>query len=637
MILYFSLIVKAKEDEDLIEHWREFVLTFMSAFVRHEFYSCETRTKRSMNGALIKEDLSSLQEVVKQVRDKLPHPDHTKFNEKEGENRTDELYSFLTHALEEIQKLFEEVDVLIVTVISMAHALGSIDIFKTPDMKNEIQKLQTLSLNEPEGHGSNRPGKPAAVYGSRLQLGSSIGSTLTVGGAEDTQSYSTVLREITSQLNGASERVKECLQREDFATIAIGVSNITELKSYEPLKSLSEAALLSIHNSLVAHGATLKVEFSEHFKQKNFVLLEVIVTSATARDREFEQLIHAKFVPPLLDLMISAFQNEIAGLAVYHSQHNVTAKQHAQALVELKKFVSGISNSAIQNLANGQINKYVDMLTLQGNIDFFELAAQLSTLGPLGRLIISTSPRFAEVARENMINAITQAGITLDHALLELKRLNPDMNDSQIDTLRQLGVEFDGYFKNHLRSYVLGYEGNFNVHPKADLIREVTRKVHSVKKNVTANDLVEILAGVFAYWSLLSTLSTPGSSNAEGKKSKKQVIVMEPHVVQLLAILRLLELDKPKSWADVMNSFGRAVGSSVAGMSFDLKMAGHLIQVCMANSTIHSFHNSIVYGDVYVYLGGYWRRKEHLARRFVLLVIPSRIQCLLRLLQQAPE
>jgi hypothetical protein len=99
-----------------------------------------------------------------------------------------------------------------------------------------------------------------------------------------------------------------------------------------------------------------------------------------------------------------------------------------------------------------------------------------------------------------------------------------------------------------------------------------------VKKNATCTDLIEILAGVFAYWSLLSTLKS-SSSNTDRKNSKKQMVVMEPHAIQLLAIFRLLELDKPKSWADVLNSLGRTLVSAVVGMSFDLKMAGHLIQV----------------------------------------------------------
>jgi hypothetical protein len=573
IVLYFTLIVKPKEDEDLYEHWNEFVSSFMYEFISLEFANCDKSIKRSMHGARTKEDLCSLQEVVKQVRDKLPHPDHTKDFEKGLGNITDELYRFLNHALEEMQKLSDEVDLLIVTVKSMAHALESIDIFKTPDMKNEIHKLQTLALNEPVGDSCrDRPVRRPNLHGFSLRLSSdSVGS-------KDAKSYSTVLREITDQLNGAAERVNACLSQEDFSTIAIGISNISELKSYEPLQSLSENALKSIHGSLAIHAAKLKGEFSEQFKHKNFVILEAIISTATTRDREFEQLIHVKFVPPLLDVMIAAFQHEIADLAVYHAQHSVNTKHHAKALVELKKFVSGISNSAIQNLANDQINKYVDILNVQDKIDFFELAAQLSTLGPLGRLIISTSPRFAEVARENMINAITQAGITLNHALLELRRLNPDMNEPEIDILRGLGVAFDGYFKDHLRSYVLGYEGNFNVRPKADLVHEVNRKVTAVKKNVTCTDLIEILAGVFAYWSLLSTLGS-SSSNTDRKNSKKQVVVMEPHIVQLLAIFRLLELDKPKSWADALNSLGRTLGSSVAGMSFDLKMAGHLIQV----------------------------------------------------------
>eukprot|EP01035_Chromulina_nebulosa_P001537 gene1537-2067_t len=49
-----------------------------------------------------------------------------------------------------------------------------------------------------------------------------------------------------------------------------------------------------------------------------------------------------------------------------------------QALVALKKFVSGISHSAIQKLANDQISRYVDeLMTLHENVDFFVQGHQL--------------------------------------------------------------------------------------------------------------------------------------------------------------------------------------------------------------------------------------------------------------------
>ena len=144
-------------------------------------------------------------------------------------------------------------------------------------------------------------------------------------------------------------------------------------------------------------------------------------------------------------------------------------------------------------------------------------------------------------------------------------------------------MAFDGHFKTHLRSYVLGYEGNFHVRPKAELALEVSRKVESVKGNATAMDLVEILASVFAYWSLLSTVGS-SSSTAGGGKTRRQVVVMEPHVIQLLAIFVLLKLDKPtttKSWTHVIsNSIGKVMGATTAGRaSFELDMTGHLIQV----------------------------------------------------------
>jgi len=341
------------------------------------------------------------------------------------------------------------------------------------------------------------------------------------------------------------------------------------LKEYDPLSSLSKSTLSKIQTAIGSHATSLKEEFTEHFAQKNFIQLEVLVNVATLRDKEFFQLIDSKQLSALLDVMVKAFKTEIADLAAIHSQHNVSVKQHAQALVELKKYVSGISNSTIQNLANEQIIKYLDWLSSTTSLDFFDLGTHLSTL-PLGRLIISTCPRFAEVAREHTINAIAKAGITLDHALSELQRLNPGIDATQIESLRAMGLAFDGFFKKFLRAYCVGYEGNFNVGSKVELVRDVVAKVDSVKRNVKSMDLVEILAGVFAYWSVLS------SSKVSNTVQQKKIRVMEPHIVQILAIFRLLELDKP---TDTLNSIAKRVASSVVGITFNLNIAGHVIQV----------------------------------------------------------
>jgi hypothetical protein len=328
------------------------------------------------------------------------------------------------------------------------------------------------------------------------------------------------------------------------------------LQEHDRLSSLSKTTQLNVQDVIGSHDTSLTTEFTELFAQKKFDQLKVLIDVGTRRDKEFFYLIDSKHLSSLLDVMVKSFKTELAALAEKHSQTNVNVKQHAQALVELKVFASGISDSTMSNLANEQIVKYVDRLSATTSIDNFDLGTHLSTL-PLGFSIISTSPRLAS---EYTINAIAKAGITLDHALTELQRLNPGMDNTQIESLRAMGLAFDDFFKKILRAYCVGYENNFNVGNKVDLVRDVVAKVESVKGHLTSMDLVEILAGVFAYWSLLS------SSNTVQKKLR----VIEPHKVQLLAIFRLLELDNPTA---SLNSITKraALGK--------LNIAGHVIQV----------------------------------------------------------
>jgi hypothetical protein len=389
-----------------------------------------------------------------------------------------------------------------------------------------------------------------------------------------------VLQDITTQLNGAEERVMQFLQQQDFTAIAGGISNIAVLKDYDPLKEASASALTNIISILEAHAAALRKEFMVLFEQKDLVQLEHLVGQASARDRAFSQLIAEGQVSPLVDAVVKAFQAEIEALAGKHFHNNISVTEHAQTLLELKKYVSGVSYSAIQNLADKQIVRYIDELSRRTHVDLFELGTHLASLGPLGHLIVSTCPRFAEVAMERTVNTIAQTGITLDHALRELKRLNSSMTDSQITNLRAMGLAFDGFFKSCLRKYFPGYEGNFVVRPKSELVRDIRLKVEEVRRNVTSMDLVEILAGVFVYWSVLSASSSaPTNSSGSGPASQRNVTVIEPHVIQLLAIFRLLELDKARSWADRLTDALKTVGTSLAGLTFDLKVAGHLIQV----------------------------------------------------------
>ena len=91
-----------------------------------------------------------------------------------------------------------------------------------------------------------------------------------------------MIQDITTQLNGAEERAKECLHVGDFAAIAGGISNIAALKEFDPLKAVSTSALTEILNALEAHAVALKKEFSERFEQKNFVQLELLIGQASA-------------------------------------------------------------------------------------------------------------------------------------------------------------------------------------------------------------------------------------------------------------------------------------------------------------------------------------------------------------------
>jgi hypothetical protein len=139
-VYYYELIIH-KEDltnDDHWEHWYSWEHAFVIDFVSSEYNSFKSRYHKKLNGPSIKEDLLSLLEVVRQVRDKLSQPVSTP-------HFTDELYKCLTDAVKGIEALIHDVDGLIASVASITKALRSIDIFTTPDMRNEVEKLKALA------------------------------------------------------------------------------------------------------------------------------------------------------------------------------------------------------------------------------------------------------------------------------------------------------------------------------------------------------------------------------------------------------------------------------------------------------------------------------------------------------------
>jgi hypothetical protein len=142
----------------------------------------------------------------------------------------------------------------------------------------------------------------------------------------------------------------------------------------------------------------------------------------------------------------------------------------------------------IEKLAESRIVSFLSNLEAK-KVDFFALDIALASQGALGIEVSGAYPQFQAV-RAKLFNKTT-AGITVIHALASMKVLNPEITQDKLDKIAIYLNKFESRFDSFTKRFMIDL-------PVEELVNNVLFKSQNVSTNFTENDLVELLAGVFA-------------------------------------------------------------------------------------------------------------------------------------------
>eukprot|EP01041_Mallomonas_annulata_P001955 gene1955-3795_t len=341
-----------------------------------------------------------------------------------------------------------------------------------------------------------------------------------------------IFEHIKKQLHDSIQKVYSLLLNKDYSTLSIGVHNIQKLEKPSHFKSICIDINKEIFAIVQEAGGQLLHNFAITFEQNNTRELDKIVQDAEAWDTSFVSLHYE----PLMERVKSEF-SRVMNQSIERDKANAsTIDDHARIMINIKAFVEDISSTVIQQLAHQRIGRYIETLSID-HIDLFALGTSLADLGPLGVLITEEYPQFKAVLTKRFNQAT--ARISIDHTSYEI----------------------------YLTTYLPGYGNSFLPPPPlTHLVKHVRERARRFNEKF---DLVEVLAGVFAVWTILS-------SKDMFKDTNDRSCLIKPHTIQIVAIFCLLGLDRKDG---MWRSFSKSFSAFTAAIKTQPTLDGHLIQV----------------------------------------------------------
>jgi hypothetical protein len=425
------------------------------------------------------------------------------------------------------------------------NVLGSHDLFAREEMGPIIERLERLRHNN---------------------IGNYTEDYLLVNlmETEDDGSYDTIKANLESQLSTATERIQIILsnQHPDYECCVNGIINIRELAArFSPLKELGLETCEKILSHVTYERNRIAELVAGLFRNKNFKILDNTISLAAAMDEGLLKKISWSAIPLLMAEVADNIVSELTFLTDRMSSRNASVEDHADLILAIKECVSEINQSQIKELANNHIEKYLEALAKR-NVNIYQLGTILSKRGSIGLAITEDFKQFQAV-REKRRNQLT-SHITLEDAVAELLKLNQSLAPTSGPELIRLGHLFSEQYEAALKNYLPGYGLDFTCFPLSTLAQAVRRDAHQSRRNPSPENIISILSGIFATWTVQTSSEMFRTSSYDPDCIKK------PHPIQLITIFRLLGIDSVNGF---WTSFYRAAGIK------QKILKGHLAQV----------------------------------------------------------
>ena len=246
----------------------------------------------------------------------------------------------------------------------------------------------------------------------------------------------------------------------------------------------------------------------------------------------------------IVDSVVPLFTNKLLEIeAQAHAEASIANLANLadaiMRMIELTKEVRGPMNKKGNKMASALVDRLAG-----ANVNMLDLGECLSTqCGITGQEAVSELAPFKAVRIQRHKLATS---MTLDHALHVLHDKQPAaITDEVRDALTAAYLKFKSVYDAHLEQFLF----SFTRPPVQDLVDLVKQRVHpwagAGQYHQVLPEIPELTAGVFAVWSILQCEGYKDLNQSDKDVKTRMEFVMEPHVVQVLAIFRLMRVDRP--------------------------------------------------------------------------------------------
>jgi hypothetical protein len=170
------------------------------------------------------------------------------------------------------------------------------------------------------------------------------------------------------------------------------------------------------------------------------------------------------------------------------------------------------------------------------------------------------------------------AGISIQHALTEMKKPQPDDSstgrvptpESECGRMENLLKRYQETEECLLNRHLKGYSStSFAWSPESVLLRTLQDQAQTIRQTWQPHPIIDLLAGIGVVW----TITTSGKEFWQS--GRKRETLLRLHNVQVIGLIRLLKLSEEES-----NIFVTVAGRLTGGLVGRKLMAeGHMIQV----------------------------------------------------------
>jgi hypothetical protein len=462
-------------------------------FLEHEIWTCQVNVDRGIEVKLTHNRVQSLRMGLKILI-------HTTNNTRSKMK--------LQEFLQECEVCEEKAEIFLKKIEEDLKVLASHDLFASQDMGQIFDRLERLRQNS--GH---------STYGRRLPFNS-----------DGEISYDAIKSELKNQLSTAAERIQKILvsSEPDYKSCLNAILNMRELFVYFP-----DFKDIYIHQKILFVVTSERNRISELvgdlFRFRKFKDLNRNILLAASMDEELLKKVHLPEIPLLLIQVRTNFRSELTALTERMLRGNASTASHVETILTLKQCESQMSRFDFRFLAFDHIGEYLVTLSNK-KVDMYQLGKILSERGTRGMEVIEQYPEF----QAGLIRKINPA-TSLEDAVNNFAKLNPTLS---LSSIIKLGTLFSRQYEAFLREYLEGYgDSSSTSKPLHRLVEDVRHQAQKCRSNPSPEDIVRILSGIFATWTVMSSSQMFISSSYDPQ------CLIKPHPTQLIAIFQLLGIN----------------------------------------------------------------------------------------------